>query len=296
MSVQPQISTSTHIFISIAAACFAYLFLIYPSTKILNGNKYSLIVGTILIYSIIIPIIMLYNGSIETNISGQNLFVSLKFISVAVFVIIMTLFLIKNTNGNLDYYMSIILTGILCINILEAVVEQFYTSINNDQNIPIENNINVAGSVIGIILIIVLLYKHNKMSVSRDNSQLKLVSNISIMFAVAYTFWNLLFRIQLIPNTSVFIFFIVSLLLPLFCMITNTGDWLQIRALTLLLVMILTFGIGKNNYSIMPMYNKQGYNQELDDNDPISIFIKNENFKIFLIVMAFITSILSFKY
>ncbi len=126
------------------------------------------------------------------------------------------------------------------------------------------------------------------MSSKINNGLLQLVCNFDILWILAYTFWNLGFRIQLIENTSILLFFVVSLLLPLVVHIMGIADWMQIRALTLLFLIIINMGIAYGSGSILPIYNKVGYNKTQDENDPITLLFRNQPMKIFLIVATFL--------
>jgi glucose-6-phosphate-specific signal transduction histidine kinase len=101
----------------------------------------------------------------------------------------------------------------------------------------------------GIILCISAIINYRQVVITTQTID----SKLSWMFIIAYTFWNFGFRIQLSENTSIIPFTIVSLILPVIAKIYGY-DWLQIRSITLLFVMIITFGINSGN--ILPMYNK----------------------------------------
>ena len=308
-------TTATHIFISIAAVCFAYLLLIIPMTKKLLPdtefmylNKlvskkmlpYVLIILALFIYCIVIPSIMINTGSIYTNISNQDNFVLLKFISVIVTIFVIYYFLIAYSSklnsdrpkifGRYDS-MSVIITILLICNIAEAVISQWSKSSSD----TFDGQINLANAFLGLLLIMSLVYHHRSMSIWSRVGSLELISGITASFAIAYTFWNLLFRIQLLENTSILMFLTVSLLLPLYCMYAEIGDWLQIRSITLLFTMILMFGIGLGQSNLMPWYNDTGYDKVVDDKDIITQIFSNESLKIVLVVLGFIFAVISLR-
>jgi len=299
----PEITIMTHIFIAIASMCFVWMLFVSPAMSLVNHSngivKYIPIITVLLIFCVILPIIMFANGSYKNSISDDDNFIILKMVSVIGFILIMHGFLFwKSIKGPVNQtIMTWVLTLLLVANIAEAVYTQY---VNKDKpefdgisEVPKANLIN---PIIGIILIVALfvkLYKGHKFNILEKNGQLRLVSSLGPLFIISYTLWNLLFRIQLVENTSTFIFMCVSLLLPIITEFTGTGDWLQVRAYTLLFVMIMTFGVGYNQSSIMPFYNKLGYQPEEDAENPLTVVQKNKHVKMILLVLGFITAVMA---
>lgn len=307
---------ATHIFVALAVLCFAYLFLVMPMTKKIFPSPvmikiaeklkirkdivpYLLIILCLIVYCIVIPAIMAHYGAFSLSVSNVDDFLLVKTLSVIVTIFVIYYYMFRygrqldSERPKLFGYdtMTLIVTLLLILNIFEAVVEQWTHSDTKSFN----GRINMANAFAGFVLIIGLLYQRRHMSINSGVTTFKLESNLSMFFVLAYTFWNFLFRIQLVNNTSVLLFLFVSLLLPLYMAATKTGDWLQVRALTLLLLIILNFGLGPGQINILPWYNDTGYNIETDQQDPIVQLFSNDWMKILLVVLAFLFGIAAFK-
>jgi hypothetical protein len=293
--VSPCMTSSTNIFVAIAAACFAYMCLIIPATTKMSKYPHLLIYATILLYCGIFPIMTIYSGSVNTTISGDNGFITLKLLSVIFFILILLYFSVHTSSQSITFkgynVMSIVLSSLLIINIFEAVVDQ--GSRSNMSNY--EGKLNIVNTVTGLLLIISLIRMNPAMSIKSTSTNLSLVSSLTTKFIIAYTLWNLLFRIDLVENSSILIFTSVSLVVPLMCHLLHKGDWLQTRALTLLLVMLLTFGVGYGQYSIFPAYNKLGYDKSADMSDLPTQMFSDDIFKGLVASSAFIITLYSCK-
>ncbi len=291
--MEPCMTSASHLYIALASSCFAYLLLILPATTKLNKYPYLLIYCTFFIYCVIFPIVTIYSGAINTSISGSNTFILIKFLSVIAFLLIFLYFAVHSYAQHLVFkgyhVMSVVFVLLLSANIFEAVVDQG-TESNLD---TYDGKINTTGTVIGLLLIASLFYSFPKMSI-KSTDKLQLVSNISLKFIIAYTLWNLLFRIQLVENSSILLFACVSLIVPIICHVTKTGDWLETRGLTLLLVMLLTMGIGTGQANIFPGYNTSGY--RISENKDIATQIfSNDVVKGILTSIAFVSVLYSFR-
>ena len=287
------------IFNSISSMCTAFILLIIPSTTIISLNRKPSLVGiyiTLALWCIIIPCIMLATKATNGSISGENTFVTLKLISVIVFLLASQFFIsVKYSKGSEKWNLvrTVVLLSLFAFNILEACYTQF-------KNYRLENRdpVDLVNVFIGIGLVLILLLNFIRGSrvlvSSGENNKLTLVSNLGIWFIICYTLWNLLFRIQLIQNTSTVIFFAVSLLLPLILHFNGNGDWLQTRGFTLLFLMIVTFGITPGDGRIFPKYNKDGYEQVIDDENIFTKLQKQEWFKYTLLILGFISMIFAF--
>jgi len=287
-------TSASHLYIALASSCFAYLLLILPATTKLNKYPYLLIYSTMFLYCVVFPIITIYTGAINTNISGENTFILIKFLSVIAFLLIYLYFAVHSYAQHVVFkgyhIMSLVFVFALGMNIFEAVVDQGIES----NLTTYDGKINTAGTVIGILLIGSLLYSFPKMSVKSTETKLQLVCGLTLKFIIAYTLWNLLFRIQLVENSSILMFTCVSLIVPIICHVTKTGDWLQTRGLTLLLAMLLTMGIGTGQATIFPGYNTSGYRSDENKDIATQIF-SNDNVKGILTGLAFIAVLYSFR-
>ncbi len=291
--MEPCMTSASHLYIALASSCFAYLLLILPATTKLHKYPYLLIYAIFFLYCILFPIITIYTGAINTNISGENTFILIKFLSVIAFLLILLYFSVHSyaqTAMFKGYHiMSVVFVVLLSANIFEAVIDQGIESNLSTY----DGKINIVGTVIGLLLIASLFYSFPKMSIKSTN-KLQLVSNLTFKFIVAYTLWNLLFRIQLVENSSILLFTCVSLIVPIICHVTKTGDWLETRGLTLLLVMLLTMGIGTGQANIFPGYNTSGY--RISENKDIATQIfSNDIVKGILTSIAFISVLYSFR-
>jgi hypothetical protein len=288
-------TSTTNIFIAIAAACFAYMCLIIPATTKLIKHPHLLIYATIILYCLVFPIMTIYSGSINTNISGDNNFILVKFLSVIFFLLVLLYFSVHTHAQNITIrgynLMSLVFIGLLAVNILEAVVDQ---GLRSDIT-TYDGKLNTVNTVTGVLLVISLLYMFPVMSIKSTTTRLSLVSGLTMKFILAYTLWNLLFRIQLVENSSILLFLLVSLVVPIICHLTGKGDWLHTRGLTLLLVMILSFGIGYGQASIFPAYNKLGYSKSADMADVSTQLFSNDIFRGLVAGFALFFTLYSFR-
>ncbi len=305
------VNSFTHVYISIASMFVAWFLCCVPAIKTLQYNgikKYGLIILTILIYCIVIPITMTTTGAIYDTISHENVFAIVKMFSLCIAILLFTFYAAYyGKNGQIGFekmefgqkIISVMLVLVLIANILEACWVSYTNKdaleFDGVNEVPEMNIIIFAtGILLCISLIIGYFVRRNQiMTASIKGNTINIVSDLSWAFILGYTFWNLAYRIQLIENTSVLIFFFVSLLLPIIAHKTGMGDWLHIRALTLLFVMIVTLGITPNGGSILPMYNLQGYNKKQDNGDPITALQKDKSVKIILLVLGLVFTVMS---
>ena len=298
-----QITTATHIYFAIASACAAWtLFAVPAMTLVSSGSghnfwQFKLILLTLFVYCIIGPIIMIVNESYKLDIYGEDNFRLAKLLSVVFGIILIQCCLCYTYLHPSKWAISVMtcVTYLLFIvNITEACVLSFM-NINKPEFDGI-SEVPQMNLLLGIVAIIIILslcinfYKGSKIGMDVSGDKLKLQCNFSLWLILAYTFWNLAFKIQEIESPLVLLFFVVSLLLPVITHYLNIGDWLQIRGLTLLFVIFVEIGLAYGDFSIFPAYNKLGYNQEQTRDSPITKFISSYEFKIFLIVMAMLTS------
>lgn len=285
-----------HIYISIASACLAWILFIKPLTTI--GPKKSLyyMFSGILVWCIIFPIIMIASKSAYNSISDEDTFVIVKILSLVVAIIIIQGFIAGSYYGyKNNKLMTIVINIILMLNIAEACYTQLYNYINYDNDHELYNIINPIIGICLIPILIVNIIKGSGMSVVKHNMSINLYSDIKPWFIIAYSLWNTLFRIHLLPNTSTIIFFIVSIVMPIIIDFTKLGDWLQVRAITLLFIMIITFGLTPNEGNFIPIYNIQGYIKDIDDNNIFSEIQRNNIFKYIILILACISLIMSMR-
>lgn len=246
------------------------------SNPMITGSKRMM---TLSLWNILLPTIMLTTNSLQdVSLSGEDSFVVVKFLSVALFNLVMDLYPRKIKYQRLG---SNILSLMFGINILEATITQAM-NISKSRSI-LDNTIDLSNSLIGLRLI---KYVYNNNNIEFETN--RIYSNYSNRFIICYTLWNLLFRIQLIQNSSTLIFLLVSLVTPLYYSLTKKGDWLQIRGYTLLFLMIITFGL-THDFKLLPMYNKKGYNPEWDNSLFITWIQKQWATKLILLLGAFYT-------
>ncbi len=302
------INSFTHVYIAIASMFMAWFLCCLPAMKLLQYNdykKYGLIVFTVIIYCIVIPIIMTVTRAIYDTISQESIFAIIKMFSVCGCILLMTFYSIMYTNiksdqmGTFQKIMSFLIVLVLIGNILEAC---WVSYVNKDSQefdgvseVPEMNIILFSMGLMLCVSLIIGYFVTRNQSITAISSTIiiKLVSGLSWSFILGYTFWNLAYRIQLIENTSVLIFLLVSLILPIIAHYSGMGDWLQIRGFTLLFTMIVTLGIAPDNGSELPMYNLQGYNKKQDNNDSITVSSSNKYIKIILLVLGMIFTVMS---
>jgi hypothetical protein len=289
-----------HIFGSLAYTCLAWVLFAKPLMSDGPNKSLMYMVASVIIWCIIFPIIMIASGATSNSISGETSFVNIKVISVSVFMIVLQSFIFAWCKGyKYPKQMTIVLILLFSINIAEAV----YTQYENYKEPPIEqdNNtdktLNIVNAGVGLVQLIILfiwLYKNSSiMKVKQARGNIEYSSGLDTWFIIAYTFWNLLFRIQLLSNSSTLLFFCVSLLLPLVVHLTKKGDWLQIRGVGLVALLVFTFGLSNNNGNILPLYNKQGYEEKSDEDLIITKIQKNETFRYTLLILGIITTLIS---
>lgn len=206
--------------------------------------------------------------------------------------------------------MTIVLNSLLCINILEACVTQISNfSKNRDK---FENAIDVSNGVVGVGVIGSVVYNAilgNLMTIVQTSDFINVKTQINIWTAISYTFWNLLFRIQIGKTTSVLPFFVSSLALPIYAHYVYGRDWVHTRAICLMMWMILALGFGKDEMRMLPMYTTDTLSSSYPERLSIamtdikfmesksSLIVKiqeNEVFRTLLVVGGSVTCVMSF--
>ena len=289
-----------HIYFSLASACFAWLLFVKPLTTVGPGKNLYFMLAALIGWCFIVPLVMIFSDSVNNSISGEDSFVIVKLLSLVVAIIVIQGFIAKfyytkTTFGGNFKIMTIVINVILMVNIAEACYTQFknYTT-NTDQ----KTVYNIINPIIGIGLIVSLIINVVKgpgMRVVTSGSNINLFSDLKPWFILAYSFWNVLFRVHLLPNTSTVLFLVVSIILPIVADFAKWGDWLQVRAITLLFIMVVTFGLTNGEGSIVPIYNSEGYNKVIDDENTFSKIQRNDAFKYTLLVLGGLSLVMSFK-
>lgn len=258
--IKDKFSTSTHIYLAIASTCLAWLLVVKPGITLLDTKGYTKYLPIAIVYiglCIILPIIYISQGLY--NETDEGTFIISKIAAISVVAIIRAAYLIYyNETNNKDFrWFTWIIMFLFAVNIFEAVVVQ-YTQRDKFIGGPVDvPYIDVVNSVAGLGLILVLIVmtvKGHLFGIEKSSTKLRLVSNLGPLFILAYTFWNLLFVIQM-GDVSTLLFFCVTLLLPIIVECVGSADWLQTRGITLIFFMFLTLGLGYNQANILPMYN-----------------------------------------
>lgn len=300
MQTGTEVTTTTHIFFSIACACFAWCLMVKPAMRLLTNSKkftdFLLIIFTLIIYCLIIPGIMMADKAYDLNIYGENEFRLMKFLSVVGAILIIQVGLcyvyMKDGKGWSVNILTVITYILFIINILEASSVSFKNKDKPDfdgtTELPEMNLILGIASVIMVVLLLINVFRGDKVGMSLQglqSNELRLQCGFSWFMILAYTFWNFGFKIQEIESPLVLMFLVVSLILPVAAKFFKVGDWLQVRGLTLLFAIIVELGFSKDS-SIFPLYNKTGYDEQKTKDSPISKVFANRDFKLFLVVMT----------
>ena len=254
-----------HTFVSIATACFAYLMVLKPLTTIGPGKTLFFSALTVLLWFIILPLVLFINGSADNGFGGE--FASIKLISAAVALIVLQALISLRYLKNIisDSTLSIVIGLLLAINILEAVYTQFKSYQDEKKTTDLLN----AGLGLAITLGLFFTLKKEKMQIERKGRNLTLQSNIGWWWIAAYSFWNMAFRSHYAENTAWLIFFVVSIVMPVLVQATGSGDWLQSRTVSLVVLLIVSLGLGPGDWNIFSDYDKSGI-PVTDTKSPIS--------------------------
>jgi hypothetical protein len=286
-----EFTTMFHIFLSLAGACFAWVFMIRPLMVFPKSyTVFSQQTLAMIFWLLIIPIVIYATNSLNDSIfSKDGVFVYVKFASVWIALLVKMFFVICFIKGYgesspwFKQFRTVISTGILFANILEASIDQIQGQ---------KENYDIINGSLGIILAVFTIWSgfNNPVTVIKPTTPTEIYSYInfplSICFILAYTSWNLLFRSYLIQNTGTLFFAVLSLFLPLVLHFLGIGNWLENRAISLFLYAILDIGLAPNGAKIFPMYNEQGYIEQPDSENIISIIQTQEWYKILLIVIT----------
>jgi hypothetical protein len=296
-----EISTSTHIFISLAATAFAWLLIVKPFMTVvpLKGlGKYALIMLMAIIFCIVLPSIFI--GSKIYLEHKDNIFMIVKLVSVAIGVLVVIGILVyhdrfKRTSW---VYSTVILYLILAANIIEAVYTQLKNTVSDVSGTPGSltpvPGIGIINAIIGIVLVLslfVMVIKGTRISSVSTKDTLMLKCSLSMAFIITYTLWNLLFQIELNTTNSTLMFFCMTLALPIITHYTGTGDWLQVRGITLLFFILLTIGMGRGSLNVFPMYNTIDEDTNVIELNDISMVFRDYWFRLVILILVCLSSV-----
>lgn len=290
-----------HILISLAAPALVWFLFAKPLTTIGPGKSLRYMAIATFVWCILLPIIMIATDATMLSISGETAFVVLKLLSVVAIMLVFQAFIAakyhKKTIRSSLWSKAIVL--MFAANIGEAI----YTETKNyfEPGVEERHIVDILNPMIGVLLLIILAAnfwdKQVDVAIDKPNKSIRLDAKLGTWFIIAYTVWNMLFRSRLISNTSSLIFATLSLGLPLVAHFTGSGDWLQMRGVGLLSLMIFTFGITPVMYrfNLLPLYNKEGYDEDVDEDNIISKAQDTEGYRWGMIVAGFLATGMAFR-
>ena len=254
--------------ISISTSCISWLLFYKPITTIIPEKQgihkvaYSWLTSGV--WAIVLPSILIATDATNNSVTGEDDFINVKLVSVALGVLLISGFTSYSLiyDKNINNVVSIVLGLVLIVNILEATYTQIQNGIQ-DTNKK-EKVVNIINGSIGAGLCLVLsymMYKNRNDLITIPNGTLRINSNFGWYYILAYSFWNVLFRTQLVQNSAVLMFTVTSILLPMFTHYFGVGDWLQMRAYTLLATLIFIYGLTPDD-RFLSRYIKDGYDPE----------------------------------
>lgn len=300
MDILPrEFTLTTHIFLSVATTLFVNFFFVAPVTTTGPNDTLAYMYSSLACWGILLPSIIIFNGSYKDSSTGSEDvdFVLIKLISLIVGLFAINSFIIYDhytemgNNQSFRLTMTIVLTTILCLNILEACVSQYRKWVSDREIVDLIN------SIIGVLLCVAIVVRYigtYKMGIYKNSEVVYLDSNLDIYSILGYTSWNLLFRSRLGESTLVLLFTVLTLLFPILVHILNYGDWLHVRVISLLAYLILITGISPGEGRIFPIYNNQGYDPEYDNDSVITIVQKTCYYRYGLITLSGVFIVISF--
>lgn len=282
--------SSFDILISISTACVSWLLFYKPITTI--GPKNTIIYSwlAVALWAIVLPIILIATKATSNSLTGEDEFINIKLISIAFGVLLISGFTSYSFiyGRNINRTVSIVLGVVLIINILEATYTQIKNGIEDtDQK---EKVINIGNGVVGAGLCLVLMYmiyKNTNGLITIPKKTLELKSNFGWYFILSYSFWNVLFRTQLVQNSAVLMFTVTSILLPMLTHYLGVGDWLQMRTYTLLIILVFIYGLTPDN-RFLSRYIEDGYDPEEEKDLWVVKLQKSYIYKYLFLVLAII--------
>ena len=258
------LTTGFHIFLAIAFTCFIWICVVKPYTTLLNISylKYLPIISIVLI-AIILFIVIVYEQLYKNTLSDENIFAILKISTLLFGIIAREIFLAYHAqSGSRNFKVFTFFVMIFfMINILEASATSIISSMDTNkqeldkiQEVP---NLELFSGIIGITLCVIvsmMLIRGYRVDMFYDSSSLYIKTKLGPLFILAYTFWNLLFVIQ-IGGLPTLLNFCSTLLLPIIVEYSGSGDWLQTRGIALFFCIIILMGFGNGGSNLLPMYN-----------------------------------------
>lgn len=286
-----EFTTTTHFFLSAATTLFVNFFCVEPIISTGPNDTLAYMYTALTCWGIVLPSVIIFNGSYKDSSTGDDdiLFVLIKIISLVVGLFAINGFIIydhyrhPSQDSSFWLIMTIVLTLILCINILEACISQF-KKWKNEKNI-----VDLINPIIGVAICATIVTQYSRkynMGIYKDSNTVYLNSNLDIYSILGYTFWNLLFRSRLGESSLVLLFTVLTLIFPIITHFTNSGDWLHIRVISLLAYLIIITGFSSGEGRIFPIYNKQAYDYEYDKKSIITKVQKTDYYRYGLLVLG----------
>lgn len=295
-----EFTLTTHIVVSLAVAVFTWILIVKPLITIGPGKSLNYVIFTTMVLCILIPAIILisetYRDSITGEITDSDFFVLIKFISIALTTLVIQCFVIyyffypKKLSFN---FLTIVMTMLFLANIGEACYTQYKLWVDDVKPNKIIDLLNVVVGILLFVAVIIKYFRQKSITIHRNKQYIGLKSNFDIWWILAYTVWNLLFRSRLGESTIMVFFLFVSLIVPLGAHITNTGDWVQVRLICLLVYLIMILGFTEGQGRIFPVYNIQGYDKIEDEKSIITKIQKEDWYTYSLVIPGLIFSTIS---
>jgi hypothetical protein len=197
-------------------------------------------VGT---WCVALPTIITATGAPEDYLSDNVTFLYVKLWSVAVGVASSSFFkfiapkIIKDASTE-RIARNAVLSTILALNIGEATVKQAFFMENPEL-------VDYVNSLCGTVLVVTTFLSVYKkpIEIYEDEAIVQLECNYGPGYITGYTLWNILFVTRVAPEISFPMFVLLSHAVGIMCHITDYADWLDVRSQTLLMYIILKFGL-----------------------------------------------------
>ena len=266
--------------ITAVITAIAWVTLFIPATTVRPSGSFAYMFLALLVWIIILPATVLYLSYPFDKLMHPYFFV-LKITTLIVSVLAMHYFIYQwyfhGWSPRLQKMLTIVMTSLILVNMVEACFLQmsYYWNAPKDQNNDEERIINVSNAVIGFGLCVVLVrwllrnYKDG-ISVEIRRNRIYLRSGFPMIFLLAYVCWNFLFRIQYPLHKFLVGFYLSTLLLPMLCHIFSIGDFLQLRAFSLLIFIVIGLPVVQNGAHILENVHKD---TSLRENLPFKYFL-----------------------
>ncbi|GBG25508.1 Hypothetical Protein FCC1311_017272 [Hondaea fermentalgiana] len=193
----------------------------------------------------------------STVLVGRDAFVWMKILSLigasTIFLLIKHVFpppnrivqlpILGETRMNVLY--SVLGHGVFMVNMVEEFVWELFLLQKKPYNI-----INGCNGVVLTIMVVMYAKRYGFSVMERyDETTREIRANLSPLFIVAYTLWNIEYNAVYHPEKAMY-YVITSLLLPLLAAILGLHDWLEIRVISALHAFILRISPVKISSSV----------------------------------------------